>query len=171
MSGISEALVATAIGLLVAIPAVVAFNIFQGRVRRAMAEIDAIAHLVLSTIPAGAPPAAQAEGRHRVARANNFGSGDDDPGPMIVNINVTPLVDITLVLLIIFMVTASYIVSPAIRVDLPKAASGTRAAADRAGADPDQGRRPLPERRAEQTTRRSSASSAASCREIRTSRP
>ena len=60
-----------------------------------------------------------------MARANNFGSGDDDPGPMIVNINVTPLVDITLVLLIIFMVTASYIVSPAIRVDLPKAESGT----------------------------------------------
>ncbi len=60
-----------------------------------------------------------------VARAQNFASGEDDPGPMIVNINVTPLVDITLVLLIIFMVTASYIVSPAIRVDLPKAASGT----------------------------------------------
>ncbi len=57
-----------------------------------------------------------------MARANNFGSGDDEPGPMIVNVNVTPLVDITLVLLIIFMVTASYIVSPAIRVDLPKAA-------------------------------------------------
>jgi biopolymer transport protein ExbD len=60
-----------------------------------------------------------------VARAQNFGSGDDEPGPMIVNINVTPLVDITLVLLIIFMVTASYIVSPSIRIDLPKAASGT----------------------------------------------
>ena len=60
-----------------------------------------------------------------MARANNFGSGDDEPGPMIVNINVTPLVDITLVLLIIFMVTASYIVSPAIKVDLPKAASGS----------------------------------------------
>jgi biopolymer transport protein ExbD len=60
-----------------------------------------------------------------VPRANNFGGGEDDPGPMIVNINVTPLVDITLVLLIVFMVTASYIVSPAIRVDLPKAGSGT----------------------------------------------
>jgi biopolymer transport protein ExbD len=44
---------------------------------------------------------------------------------MIVDINVTPLVDITLVLLIIFMVTASLIVNPAIKVDLPKAASGT----------------------------------------------
>jgi biopolymer transport protein ExbD len=51
--------------------------------------------------------------------------GDEDGGRMIVDINVTPLVDITLVLLIIFMVTASYIVSPAIKVDLPKAASGS----------------------------------------------
>jgi biopolymer transport protein ExbD len=59
-----------------------------------------------------------------VAGGASFG-GDEDPGRMIVDINVTPLVDITLVLLIIFMVTASYIVSPAIKVDLPKAASGS----------------------------------------------
>jgi biopolymer transport protein ExbD len=45
--------------------------------------------------------------------------GDDD---MISGINVTPLVDITLVLLIIFMVTATYIVKEAIEVDLPRAA-------------------------------------------------
>jgi biopolymer transport protein ExbD len=44
---------------------------------------------------------------------------DDDDA--ITGINVTPLVDIVLVLLIIFMMTASYIVTPAIRVDLPKA--------------------------------------------------
>jgi biopolymer transport protein ExbD len=56
--------------------------------------------------------------------SGNFG-GDEEPGRMIVDINVTPLVDITLVLLIIFMVTASLIVSPAIKVDLPKAASGS----------------------------------------------
>ncbi len=42
----------------------------------------------------------------------------------ITGINVTPLVDITLVLLIIFMVTASYIVKESIEVDLPRAASG-----------------------------------------------
>jgi len=47
--------------------------------------------------------------------------GDDEA---ITGINVTPLVDITLVLLIIFMVTASYIVKEAIEVDLPRAASG-----------------------------------------------
>ncbi len=45
--------------------------------------------------------------------------GDDE---MISGINVTPLVDVTLVLLIIFMVTASYIVREAIEVDLPRAA-------------------------------------------------
>jgi biopolymer transport protein ExbD len=42
----------------------------------------------------------------------------------ITGINVTPLVDITLVLLIIFMVTAKIIVSQAIPLDLPKASSG-----------------------------------------------
>ena len=47
--------------------------------------------------------------------------GDDDA---ITGINVTPLVDITLVLLIIFMVTASYIVKESIEVDLPRAAEG-----------------------------------------------
>ena len=41
----------------------------------------------------------------------------------IVGINVTPLVDITLVLLIIFMVTAKLVVSQAMPLDLPKAAS------------------------------------------------
>lgn len=50
---------------------------------------------------------------------------DDDSGRMITDINVTPLVDITLVLLIIFMVTTTYIVNPSIKVDLPKAASGS----------------------------------------------
>ncbi|MGD0836778.1 MAG: biopolymer transporter ExbD [Polyangia bacterium] len=50
---------------------------------------------------------------------------DDDAGRMISDINVTPLVDITLVLLIIFMVTTTYIVNPAIKVDLPKAATGS----------------------------------------------
>jgi len=52
-------------------------------------------------------------------------SSNRDDGDLFASINVTPLVDITLVLLIIFMVTASYIVSPAIKVDLPKAASGS----------------------------------------------
>jgi biopolymer transport protein ExbD len=52
------------------------------------------------------------------------GSLDDDDGSVISGINVTPLVDITLVLLIIFMVTAKIIVSQSLPLDLPKAASG-----------------------------------------------
>lgn len=43
---------------------------------------------------------------------------------LITGINVTPLVDITLVLLIIFMVTATFIVAPSIPVQLPKATTG-----------------------------------------------
>lgn len=41
----------------------------------------------------------------------------------ITGINVTPLVDVMLVLLIIFMVTANYINSQSIQVQLPKAAT------------------------------------------------
>ncbi len=52
--------------------------------------------------------------------ASKFGS-DDEP---ISDINVVPLVDIILVVLIIFMVTAPMIMKPAINVNLPKAASG-----------------------------------------------
>jgi biopolymer transport protein ExbB len=50
MSGVFEALVATAVGLFVAIPAVVAYNLFQRRVRKRLAYVDSAAHLVLSTI-------------------------------------------------------------------------------------------------------------------------
>jgi len=66
MSGISEALVATAVGLMVAIPAVVAFNFFQGKVRKTLARVDAVAHLVLATIPENegdAAPAVRAEAK------------------------------------------------------------------------------------------------------------
>ena len=49
-------------------------------------------------------------------------SDPDDDG--INGINVTPLVDVTLVLLIIFMVTATYIVKETIEVELPRAAHG-----------------------------------------------
>lgn len=50
MAGISEALVATAVGLLVAIPAVVAYNVFQRRVKRMLAEADALAGSVYPLI-------------------------------------------------------------------------------------------------------------------------
>lgn len=46
------------------------------------------------------------------------------PGDLIQGINVTPLVDVVLVLLIIVMVSASHAVSQAIPMELPKASSG-----------------------------------------------
>jgi len=51
------------------------------------------------------------------------GQVEEEDG-IISAINVTPLVDITLVLLIVFMVTAKIIVSQSLPLDLPKAASG-----------------------------------------------
>jgi biopolymer transport protein ExbD len=43
----------------------------------------------------------------------------------ITGINVTPLVDITLVLLIIFMVTTKIVLNQTVPLDLPKAATGS----------------------------------------------
>ena len=53
------------------------------------------------------------------------GANTDSSDDAITGINVTPLVDIVLVLLIIFMVTAKLIVSKSVPLDLPKAASGS----------------------------------------------
>ena len=48
-------------------------------------------------------------------------SGDD----VVSEINVTPLVDITLVLLIVFIVTARIIAGQTLPIDLPKASTGS----------------------------------------------
>jgi biopolymer transport protein ExbD len=52
--------------------------------------------------------------------AGKYNQGDE----AIADINVVPLVDIILVVLIIFMVTAPMIMKPSIKVNLPQAASG-----------------------------------------------
>ena len=49
-SGISEALIATAIGILVALPAVVAFNLFQKRVKGAMSSAEALKSFLVGKI-------------------------------------------------------------------------------------------------------------------------
>ncbi len=43
---------------------------------------------------------------------------------MITEINVTPMVDVVLVLLVIMMVSATYIVSQSLKVELPKTSNG-----------------------------------------------
>ena len=53
--------------------------------------------------------------------AGATGNGDDE---ILADINITPMVDIMLVLLIIFMVTASTIMDDSILIELPEAATG-----------------------------------------------
>jgi biopolymer transport protein ExbB len=48
MTGISEALVATAVGLFVAIPAVLAFNIFQRLLKRVIGRSNALGNAIAS---------------------------------------------------------------------------------------------------------------------------
>lgn len=51
--------------------------------------------------------------------------GAQESDDAITSINVTPLVDIFLVVLIIFMITANFIANRQIPLDLPKAATGS----------------------------------------------
>ena len=50
MAGLSEALVATAVGLLVAIPAVMAYNYFLKRAGEYLAETDALSRLLMAAL-------------------------------------------------------------------------------------------------------------------------
>lgn len=49
-AGISEALVATAVGILVAIPAVVAYNLFQRKVKSALTEAEALKSFLIGNL-------------------------------------------------------------------------------------------------------------------------
>jgi biopolymer transport protein ExbD len=129
--------------LLVAIPAVAAYNFFQRKVKSIVASTDTITHVVtaslaskgeLGTAPRRArpnrpPPRSRAPAaltQRRRAETTMAGGAQQDDDGSITGINVTPFVDIALVLLIIFMVTAKYIVTPqAIPVDLPRASTGS----------------------------------------------
>ncbi|HXU68223.1 MAG TPA: MotA/TolQ/ExbB proton channel family protein [Polyangia bacterium] len=65
MAGISEALVCTAVGLMVAIPAVIGFNYFNRRVRQTLANVDSLAHVVLAQLKGegDAPASAKLEAK------------------------------------------------------------------------------------------------------------
>ncbi|MEY2987228.1 MAG: hypothetical protein RJB13_749 [Pseudomonadota bacterium] len=55
--------------------------------------------------------------------AGGLGSKDDD---LISEINVTPFVDVVLVLLVIFMVTAGFIMNKGLKIQLPEAATAEK---------------------------------------------
>ena len=63
--------------------------------------------------------------------AGKIGSGSsDDELSSISEINVTPFVDVVLVLLVIFMVTAPMLVREQMNVNLPKAETGEKSASE-----------------------------------------
>jgi biopolymer transport protein ExbD len=53
------------------------------------------------------------------------GYGPDPEDDLVTGVNITPIVDVALVLLIVFVVTSSLILSRSIPVELPRAATGT----------------------------------------------
>lgn len=55
MAGIAEALIATAVGLMVAIPAVIAFNVFKGRVKDAVTDCQMLARTLLAQLKSVEP--------------------------------------------------------------------------------------------------------------------
>ncbi len=80
MARISEALVATAIGILIAIPAVAAFNAFQRVVRGTVANTEALGHVLLAHLkaaPLAAGPGEPSRGeRAGDSSASGRGKGD-----------------------------------------------------------------------------------------------
>ena len=125
LSAIAEALVATAVGIAVALPAVAAYNYLQRRAQHLLSSAEVLSSLVLAFI--AHTPLAPARPPPRLL-PNRWSDpmaavGGSDRG-IIAGINITPLVDIVLVLLLIFMVTAKLTLTPAVPVDLPQAATG-----------------------------------------------
>jgi biopolymer transport protein ExbB len=76
MARISEALVATAIGILIAIPAVAAFNAFQRVVRGTVANTEALGHVLLAHLKA-IPVAAGHTEPSKAERASSPAAGRD----------------------------------------------------------------------------------------------
>ena len=112
---VGEALIMTAIGLAVAVPAVLGYNWLIRRNKAAMDQVrgfGADLHAVL--LSAAAVAAAKA-----YAMAMNVGPSSGDEDEIVSTINTTPLVDVMLVLLIIFLITIP-VVTTSIPVQLPK---------------------------------------------------
>ena len=146
--GIAEALLATALGLVAAIPAVVMYNMFSRWIagyRALHADAAAeILRLISRDLDRGAfdRPAERRRRRRQPSRhamSVRLDHGDEALSE-VHEINVTPFIDVILVLLIIFMIAAP-LATVDISVDLP-AANAERTPAARQAAVPDAQVRP-----------------------------
>ena len=111
--GIAEALIATAIGLFAAIPAVIAYNRYADQVSRLELRYDAFMEEFSTILQryAGRGARRQPWLPPTTTRRRRRLMGE---------INVVPYIDVMLVLLIIFMITAP-LLAEGIKVELPKA--------------------------------------------------
>jgi biopolymer transport protein ExbB len=75
MSNIAEALVATAVGILVAIPAVASFNMFQRFVKTTLANTDALSHVLLAHLKADGEGRAEAREVAKAERSSKAPAG------------------------------------------------------------------------------------------------
>jgi biopolymer transport protein ExbB len=76
MAGVFEALIATAFGLCVAIPAVLSFNYFSRRVKSTLEQVDGLVQEVLAHQPAGDRPAStRSTQQAAAARAGHAAAG------------------------------------------------------------------------------------------------
>ena len=110
--GISEALITTAAGLAAAIPAVIAYNLIGSSIRDFAARSDDFALEMLNAVDR------QPQMRHMLLMAFTTSNGRTQTS--IADINITPLVDVVLVLLIIFMVTAPGVLQSGIELNVPR---------------------------------------------------
>ncbi len=140
--GISEALITTAAGMVVAVPAVMGYNQLTARLREQAARLDDFSRELLNSIEdihlalphcrrkstrvqdrepvrdesqSGENATCRERGRYRVA----FTASNGSTQTALSDINITPLVDVVLVLLVIFMITAPVLQS-GIEVAVPK---------------------------------------------------
>ena len=116
--GIAEALIATAMGLFAAIPAVIAYNRYADQVSRIELRYDTFVEELSTILQRHATRAARRPARPLRRRTHD--SRTRRGRKLMAEINVVPYIDVMLVLLIIFMVTAP-LLTQGIKVDLPKA--------------------------------------------------
>ena len=122
--GIAEALIATAIGLFAAIPAVMAYNRLNQRVNKLEQGYDNFMEEFTAILHRQALPTTASKSRLTMARTRGRGRRD-----LKSEINIVPLLDVLLVLLLIFMATAP-IITQSVEVDLPDATDSKTVSSD-----------------------------------------
>ena len=79
MSAIAEALVATALGLVVAIPAVAAFNYLQGRITKTIERSETLGYVVLAYLEGRKAPSEGGNDRESEPRRTSFSPSTKPP--------------------------------------------------------------------------------------------